>query len=95
MQPKRHINRKRIIGGTHRAGDLICEAEGKMKIWNPMLKIVQNSNRRPLIQGCHPSQHQATQRGEQSLEDHTQTKGKGVAGEDKGLEVARAKVIGC
>lgn len=52
MQPKHHINCQRIIGGPHRAGDLICETEGKMKIWNPMLKIVQDGNRRLLIQGC-------------------------------------------
>ena len=36
----------------------------------------------------------ATQWGEQSLEEHTQTKGKGVIHEHKGHKVAQAKVIG-
>ena len=62
MQSKHHINCQRIIGGTHRAGDLVCETEGKMKIWNPVLKIVQAGDRRPLIQGWHPSQHRALDR---------------------------------
>lgn len=42
----------------------------------------------------HPSQHQATPQGQQSLEDHSQTRGKGVVHEDKGHKAARAKVTG-